>query len=79
MEPEQQGGVDDDGGGTPGGQDHQTGVPQTPVGYTPEWIPDWDRMCRGIADLVPMFPPGTRTAYQSLNYGYIVGEILSQR
>ena len=56
--------------------DHQTGVPQTPVGYTPEWIPDWDRMCRGIADLVPMFPPGTRTAYQSLNYGYIVGEIL---
>ena len=30
---------------------HQTGVPQTPVGYTPEWLPDWDRMCRGIADL----------------------------
>lgn len=55
---------------------HQTGVPQTPVGYTPEWLPDWNRMCSGIADLVPMFPLGQRTAYHSLNYGYINGEIL---
>lgn len=55
---------------------HQTGVPQTPVGYTPDWLPDWDRMCSGIADLEPMFPPGSRTAYHSLNFGYIIGEIL---
>ena len=55
---------------------HQTGVPQTPVGYTPDWLPDWDRMCRGIADLTPMFPIGERSAYHSLNYGYINGEIL---
>ncbi|HLJ13168.1 MAG TPA: serine hydrolase domain-containing protein [Bryobacteraceae bacterium] len=55
---------------------HQTGVPQTPVGYTPEWLPDWDKMCRGIADLTPMFPIGQRTAYHSLNFGYINGEIL---
>jgi len=55
---------------------HQTGVPQTPVGYTPDWLPDWDRMCKGIADLKPMFPIGERTAYHSLNFGYINGEIL---
>jgi CubicO group peptidase (beta-lactamase class C family) len=55
---------------------HQTGVPQTPVGYTPDWLSDWDRMCRGIAALEPMFPIGQRTAYHSLNYGYINGEIL---
>src|SRR4029077_21165214 len=55
---------------------HQTGVPQTPVGYTPAWLPDWDKMCRGIADLTPMFPIGQRTAYHSLNFGYINGEIL---
>src|SRR5262245_40050440 len=55
---------------------HQTGVPQTPVGYTPDWLPDWDRMCRGIADLKPMFPIGQRTAYHSLNFGHINGEIL---
>src|SRR5262245_37007108 len=55
---------------------HQTGVPQTPVGYTPDWLADWDKMCRGIADLTPMFPIGERTAYHSLNYGHINGEIL---
>ncbi len=56
---------------------HQTGVPQTPVGYRPEeWLPDWDRMCRGIADLTPKFPLGERTAYHSLNFGHINGEIL---
>jgi len=55
---------------------HQTGVPQTPVGYTPDWLADWDRMCRGIAELTPMFPIGQRTAYHSLNFGYINGEIL---
>jgi len=55
---------------------HQTGVPQTPPGYAPEWMIDWDRMCKAIADLEPMFPIGERTAYHSLNYGYIVGEIL---
>ena len=55
---------------------HQTGVPQTPVGYTPAWLADWDKMCRGIADLTPMFPIGQRTAYHSLNFGYINGEIL---
>jgi CubicO group peptidase (beta-lactamase class C family) len=55
---------------------HQTGVPQTPVGYTPDWLPDWDRMCRGIAALKPMYPIGQRTAYHSLNFGHINGEIL---
>jgi CubicO group peptidase (beta-lactamase class C family) len=54
----------------------RSGVPQTPVGYTPEWLSDWDRMCRGIADLTPMFPPGERTAYASLNYGHIIGEVV---
>lgn len=55
---------------------HQTGVPQTPVGYTPDWLADWDRMVAGIAALEPMFPIGQRTAYHSLNYGHINGEIL---
>jgi CubicO group peptidase (beta-lactamase class C family) len=54
----------------------RSGVPQTPVGYTPEWLSDWDRMCRGIADLTPMFVPGQRTAYASLNYGHIIGEVI---
>lgn len=55
---------------------HRSGVPQTPVGYTPEWLPDWDRVCRGVADLTPMFEPGLRTAYASLTYGHMVGELV---
>ena len=54
----------------------RSGVPQTPVGYTPEWLTDWDRMCRGIADLTPMFEPSTRTAYASLTFGHMVGEVI---
>jgi CubicO group peptidase (beta-lactamase class C family) len=54
----------------------RSGVPQTPEGYTPEWLSDWDRMCRGIADLTPMFPPGERTAYASLTYGHMMGEVV---
>ena len=54
----------------------RSGIPQTPVGYTPEWLADWDRMCRGIADLTPMFEPGQRTAYASLTYGHMVGEVI---
>ena len=54
----------------------RSGVPQTPVGYTPEWLTDWDRMCRGIADLTPMFEPSIRTAYASLTFGHMVGEVI---
>lgn len=54
----------------------RSGIPQTPVGYAPEWLSDWDRMCRGIADLAPMFPPGERTAYASLTFGHMIGEII---
>src|SRR5437762_1367861 len=54
----------------------RSGIPQTPVGYTPEWLADWDRMCRGIADLKPMFEPSIRTAYASLTYGHMVGEVI---
>jgi CubicO group peptidase (beta-lactamase class C family) len=54
----------------------RSGIPQTPVGYTPEWLSDWDRMCRGIADLTPMFTPGERTSYASLTFGHMIGEII---
>jgi CubicO group peptidase (beta-lactamase class C family) len=54
----------------------RSGIPQTPVGYTPDWLSDWDRMARGIADLVPMFPPGERTSYASLTFGHMIGEVI---
>lgn len=54
----------------------RSGIPQTPVGYTPEWLSDWERMCQGIADLTPMFEPGQRTSYASLTFGHMIGEVI---
>jgi CubicO group peptidase (beta-lactamase class C family) len=55
---------------------HKSGIPHTPPGYDAAMLADWDRMCAGIAALEPIFEPGTRTAYQAVNYGFIVGEII---
>src|SRR5262245_41336068 len=55
---------------------HKSGIPYSPLGYGPELLVDWDRMCDAIAQLAPIFEPGTKTAYQAVNYGYIVGELV---
>lgn len=55
---------------------HRSGVPQMPVGATPERICDWDWMVAKLAELQPMFAPGTRNAYQSYSFGWLVGELV---
>jgi CubicO group peptidase (beta-lactamase class C family) len=55
---------------------HRAGVPQMPAGVTPERICDWDWMVRAIAALEPIEPPGTRTLYLSMTFGWLVGELV---
>ena len=55
---------------------HQSGIAQMPVGVTPELLADWDWMTSQIADFDRMFEPGAGSAYQSLVFGWIVGEIV---
>lgn len=55
---------------------HTSGIPHSPQGYGHELLVDWTRMCAAIADLEPIFEPGTKTAYQAVNYGFIVGELV---
>ncbi|HEV2530450.1 serine hydrolase domain-containing protein [Phenylobacterium sp.] len=55
---------------------HRVGVPQMPAGVSPEMMCDWDAMAIAIADLPPLFPVGETTAYQSMTFGWIVGEIV---
>jgi CubicO group peptidase (beta-lactamase class C family) len=55
---------------------HQSGIPQMPVGVTPELLADWEWMTRGVAEFTPMFEPGSTSAYQSLVYGWIIGEVV---
>ena len=55
---------------------HQAGIPQMPAGATPEMITDWEAMCAAIATHEPLWPPGSRTAYHALVFGWIVGEVV---
>jgi CubicO group peptidase (beta-lactamase class C family) len=55
---------------------HQSGVPQMPVGVTPELLGDWEWMTQSVANFSPMFEPGTSSAYQSLVFGWIVAELV---
>jgi CubicO group peptidase (beta-lactamase class C family) len=55
---------------------HRSGLPQMPVGMTPERLGDWEGICAGIAALEPLFKPGERTTYQALSFGWMIGEIV---
>ncbi|MFI0355629.1 serine hydrolase domain-containing protein [Actinomadura sp. 9N407] len=55
---------------------HTVGVPGLPSHVTPEDLCDWHKMCALIADSEPWWTPGTRTAYHSHTFGYILGEIV---
>lgn len=54
---------------------HVTGVPQMPPGTSPQTICDWDFIVNGIAALTPILPHG-QPAYQSMSFGWILGEIV---
>jgi CubicO group peptidase (beta-lactamase class C family) len=55
---------------------HRSGVPQMPEGLEPRDLADWDAMTRRIAALAPLAPPGTKALYQSMTFGWLVGEIV---
>jgi len=55
---------------------HRAGIPQMPDGVTPEMMCDWDAMASAIADLPPLAVPGSTTLYQSMTFGWIVGELV---
>lgn len=55
---------------------HRIGVPQMPDGCTPEQMSDWDWMCDAIANMEPVWEPGTKCGYHAYTYGWIVGELV---
>jgi CubicO group peptidase (beta-lactamase class C family) len=58
---------------------HTAGLPRTPegdrTGPPGAMMADWDRMCQGIADLTPLWEPGTQTGYHALTFGWLLGEV----
>src|SRR5246127_3548676 len=54
---------------------HQSGAPQLPAGVTAERLQDWDWCVENIAALEPILPVGS-SAYASLSYGWLLGELI---
>jgi len=54
---------------------HSSGIPQMPRGIGFSELCDWEVMCRKIAELEPLWPPGTRMEYHAMTYGWIMGEV----
>ncbi|MBV9994301.1 MAG: beta-lactamase family protein [Caulobacteraceae bacterium] len=55
---------------------HRTGLPAMPEGITPEQMCDWEFMVDALARMAPLAPPGERALYQSMTFGWLVGEIV---
>jgi CubicO group peptidase (beta-lactamase class C family) len=55
---------------------HRAGVPQMPDDVTPERMCDWDWMIERLAEVEALYPPGTRNAYHSMTFGWLLGEVV---
>ena len=55
---------------------HVSGVLRMPPEVTPELMCDWDWMVRRIAETPGLYPPGSRSSYQSMTFGWLVGAIV---
>ena len=55
---------------------HRAGVPGFGRSITAEDVVDWDRMVGIMEQAAVWYEPGTRTAYQHVTFGYILGELV---
>ena len=55
---------------------HRSGVCKRPYYRTFADLADWDLMRGRVAQAVAAFPPGTQTRYQTVNYSWLLGELL---
>jgi CubicO group peptidase (beta-lactamase class C family) len=54
---------------------HRAGVPAVRRRLTNRDLWEWDAMERAVADTEPWWSPGTRHAYHTNTYGFLVGEL----
>jgi len=54
---------------------HQDGLPGITAEMKAEDWFDWDLICTRIAEMAPMWPPGTASGYHPGTFGFIAGEI----
>lgn len=56
--------------------DHTAAVPHLPNDIRPVDLTDWDKMTAIVANLSPLWEPGTRFEYHALTSGWIWGEVI---
>jgi CubicO group peptidase (beta-lactamase class C family) len=54
---------------------HQAGLSGFPDPIDPTLWFDWDGLCAKLAEMAPLWPPGTASGYHPITYGYLAGEI----
>lgn len=54
---------------------HATGLPHMPEGVSIEDLENWELMCAKMADMVPLWPPGSRIEYHPITYAWLIGEV----
>lgn len=55
---------------------HQAGLAALPEGTPPQTYLDWDATCAIIAEMAPLWTPGSANGYHPQTFGFIVGEVL---
>ena len=57
---------------------HRAGLPvfMPESGIGPAELLDWDRSTSALAEMAPLWEPGTAFGYHSLTFGYLVGELI---
>ena len=55
---------------------HTAGIPFGDLDADPARWTDWDAVVTAMEEIEPVFTPGERVAYHSINYGWLVGELL---
>jgi len=54
--------------------DHSAALPHMPDCKDEDELCDWSHMCELVADLEPLWEPGTKTYYHAITYSWLVGE-----
>ena len=55
---------------------HRLGLPFMPADVDVQLMCNWAWMTTQLAKMHPLFEPGTRSAYMSLTFGWVIGEIV---
>ncbi|MEI4509420.1 serine hydrolase domain-containing protein [Sphingopyxis sp. CCNWLW253] len=55
---------------------HVSGVLRMPADVTPELMTNWDWMCSRIAEMPGEYPAGSCSSYQSMTFGWLLGEVV---